>query len=246
MRRDTGPHASIDGPRPWPSRPPPAHGSPRAWACARPAAASRARATRSSSPCWRRAPTPSSPTVAVGLPIEPRLQVGVGWSRSARPPVGCSRARCRCGAPAAAWIGVGLLVGFAVWCGITLLWSVAPDRTWAEINRGVAYVLVARAGDRRRLERAACDRAPRRWLAVRRGRMRAVRARGKVMPGVSLFGIDFDNTGIVLAPARAAAVLERARRSSPCWRCRSRCAWRPTPRAGRASRRRGGARCTCC
>lgn len=39
--------------------------------------------------------------------------------------------------------GLGLLAAFAVWSGISLLWSVAPDQTWVELNRVVAYALVA-------------------------------------------------------------------------------------------------------
>lgn len=38
---------------------------------------------------------------------------------------------------------LGLLVGFAVWCGFTVLWSVAPDQTWIEFNRALGYALVA-------------------------------------------------------------------------------------------------------
>jgi tetratricopeptide (TPR) repeat protein len=38
--------------------------------------------------------------------------------------------------------GLGLLAAFAVWSGISLIWSVAPDQTWIELNRSVAYVLV--------------------------------------------------------------------------------------------------------
>jgi multisubunit Na+/H+ antiporter MnhC subunit len=44
-------------------------------------------------------------------------------------------------APAIVWAGVALLVGFAVWSGITLAWSVAPDQTWSECNRAITYVL---------------------------------------------------------------------------------------------------------
>lgn len=38
--------------------------------------------------------------------------------------------------------GLALLVGFAGWSGITVLWSVAPDQTWVELNRAIAYALV--------------------------------------------------------------------------------------------------------
>ncbi|MDX6668654.1 MAG: hypothetical protein QOK04_2034, partial [Solirubrobacteraceae bacterium] len=44
--------------------------------------------------------------------------------------------------PATAWTGLALLAAFTVWTGITLAWSVAPDRTWIELNRAIAYVLI--------------------------------------------------------------------------------------------------------
>src|SRR3954470_13592714 len=76
---------------------------------------------------------------AVGLPEEPRLQITVAF-------VGVGAAlgllltrTLALRAPAEAWIGAGLLAGVAVWCGVTLLCSVAPSRTWAHINRAVAY-----------------------------------------------------------------------------------------------------------
>ncbi len=49
-------------------------------------------------------------------------------------------------APTLAKAGVLLLLAFAVWCGLSLLWSVAPDRTWTQINRGLGYTLVAGLG----------------------------------------------------------------------------------------------------
>jgi hypothetical protein len=48
----------------------------------------------------------------------------------------------RFAAPRLAFAGVGLLTAFAVWSGVTLAWSVAPDQTWLELNRALLYVLV--------------------------------------------------------------------------------------------------------
>ncbi|PZS06856.1 MAG: hypothetical protein DLM64_15700 [Solirubrobacterales bacterium] len=48
----------------------------------------------------------------------------------------------RCSAPRLALAGAGLLAAFALWSGITVLWSVAPDHTWLELNRVLAYVVV--------------------------------------------------------------------------------------------------------
>jgi hypothetical protein len=45
-------------------------------------------------------------------------------------------------APAQAWAGLALLIGFAIWSGLSLLWSVSPDSTWAEANRALGYALV--------------------------------------------------------------------------------------------------------
>jgi hypothetical protein len=61
----------------------------------------------------------------------------------------------RASAPRLVWTAVGLLAAFALWSGVTLAWSVAPDQTWAECNRAVGYVLalllavVLGASDRR-------------------------------------------------------------------------------------------------
>jgi len=132
----------------------------------------------------------------VGLPIEARLQVGVALVAVGAATGWLFSRTLSLRAPAEAWIGVGLLAGFAVWCGITLLWSVAPDRTWAEINRSVAYVLVvvlaiaAGSSAARPIERLAAG-----WLCVAVACSLYALA-GKVMPGVSLLGIDFDHTGV--------------------------------------------------
>lgn len=45
-----------------------------------------------------------------------------------------------------AWAGVALLVAFACWSGVTLLWSVAPDETWMEVNRVITYAMVLALG----------------------------------------------------------------------------------------------------
>jgi len=133
---------------------------------------------------------------AVGLPEEPRLQIGilvvailaaVGWLFA-----GTLRLR----APRLAWVGVGLLGAFTAWCAVTLLWSVAPDRTWAHINRGVAYTLVVV------LAIAAASSAPRAigriaagWLLVAVACALYALA-GKVMPGAEILGVDFDHTAV--------------------------------------------------
>src|SRR3954471_7777696 len=133
---------------------------------------------------------------AASLPEEPRLQIGlaavallaaVAWLFS-----GTLRPR----APVIAWVGVGLLALFAVWCAITLLWSVAPDRTWAYVNRSIAYALVVV------LAIAAASSAPRviekvawGWLAVALATALYALA-GKVMPGAAILGVGFTHTDV--------------------------------------------------
>ncbi|UTI65131.1 O-antigen ligase family protein [Paraconexibacter antarcticus] len=106
------------------------------------------------------------------------------------------------GAPAAR-LGLVLLLAFAAWCGLSLLWSVTPDRTWTEINRALAYTLVAGLGlvagasAPRAIERVATG-----WLLL----ALAVALYGlgsKTIPGVNVPGIvNFDQTG-TLARLRA-------------------------------------------
>jgi hypothetical protein len=42
--------------------------------------------------------------------------------------------------------GVGLLAAFAVWSGLSVVWSLAPDQSWIEFNRVLTYVLVVCLG----------------------------------------------------------------------------------------------------
>src|SRR5512146_2686923 len=46
------------------------------------------------------------------------------------------------------------LAALAAWCGVTIVWSTLPDRSWEYANRGLVYVLFALLGlwlaDRRR------------------------------------------------------------------------------------------------
>src|SRR5437588_8502361 len=50
----------------------------------------------------------------------------------------------RLDAPAAVYLGS--LFGLAVWCGMTILWSISPDRTWSYTNRTVVYAAFAVVG----------------------------------------------------------------------------------------------------
>ena len=130
----------------------------------------------------------------VGLPEEPRLQIGVALVSIGAAIGWLSSRTLSLRASTEAWIGVGLLFGFAVWCGITLLWSVAPDDTWAQVNRGVAYTLVAvlaiavGSSAPKAIERVASG-----WLVV--ALVCALYALGgKLIPGVEVLGVSFDHT----------------------------------------------------
>jgi hypothetical protein len=133
---------------------------------------------------------------AVGLPEEPRLQIGVALVAIVAAAGWLYFGTLRMRAPAAVWVAVGLLAVFAVWCGVTLLWSVAPDRTWAYINRGVAYTLVvvlaiaAASSTPRVIERVAFG-----WLAVAVACALYALA-GKVMPGAEILGVGFNHTAV--------------------------------------------------
>ncbi|WP_372791894.1 O-antigen ligase family protein [Paraconexibacter sp.] len=93
-------------------------------------------------------------------------------------------------------VGVALLVAFALWSGLTFLWSVDPSGTWIELNRAVLYAVVAGvalvaaslAGEQ------AIERAAMGLLAV--GVLTALYAiGGKLIPGVSFFGLlNLDHT----------------------------------------------------
>ncbi|HZU59358.1 MAG TPA: hypothetical protein VE983_00230, partial [Solirubrobacteraceae bacterium] len=52
----------------------------------------------------------------------------------------------RLGASRLAWIGAAFLAAFACWSGLSLIWSVAPDQTWIEVNRVTTYVVVLLLG----------------------------------------------------------------------------------------------------
>jgi O-antigen ligase len=45
-----------------------------------------------------------------------------------------------------AWVALALLVAFVSWCGISILWSIEPDRSWDYFNRGLVYVAFALVG----------------------------------------------------------------------------------------------------
>ena len=43
-------------------------------------------------------------------------------------------------------VAFGLFAAFVAWCGLSVLWSIEPDRSWAYLNRGLVYVALAAIG----------------------------------------------------------------------------------------------------
>jgi hypothetical protein len=79
---------------------------------------------------------------AAGLTASARLQAAVALVAALAAGCWLWNGTLRLAAPRLAIAGVSLLTGFAVWSGITLGWSVAPDQTWLELNRALTYVVV--------------------------------------------------------------------------------------------------------
>jgi O-antigen ligase len=79
---------------------------------------------------------------AVSLPEETWLQAGIVVLAVAAAVAWLGPGALRPAASPWALLGLGLLVAFAVWTGASLLWSVAPDRTWQQLNRVLMYALV--------------------------------------------------------------------------------------------------------
>ena len=121
---------------------------------------------------------------AVGQPEEAWLQVAVALIAVAAAAAWLGAGRLRGGASGVAVAGVVLLAAYAAWAGISLAWSVTPDRTWAELNRALAYTLVvavallAASDTPRAIERVAMG-----WLAIALA-VAVYALGGKVLPGV--------------------------------------------------------------
>ncbi len=101
-------------------------------------------------------------------------------------------------APRLAWIGLGMLAAFALWSGLSLAWSVAPDRTLLAANRAMTYVIVAGLG----LAAAAWWRDAAQRLAIGylviAGFIALYAIGGKIAPGLHLDGLfDLDNASFL-------------------------------------------------
>ena len=128
-------------------------------------------------------------------PAEARVQVGLCVIGALAGVAWLWTGTIRVAARSAALAGMALLIAFAAWSAVTLLWSVAPNQTWLEFNRDLAYVIVlalafaAGASDRRSLQTIAHG-----YLLV----VLAVTAYGlgqKIVPGLHINGIfNFNQT----------------------------------------------------
>ncbi len=97
--------------------------------------------------------------------------------------------------PAAGW-GVALLVAFAGWAALSITWSIAPDESWLEANRALAYALVAGLGIvlGSSLPRAA-ERVGAGPAGHRHRDRRSTRSGGKLFPWLHVGGlIDLNHT----------------------------------------------------
>ena len=75
------------------------------------------------------------------LPSETAIiALGVATAGSADPRIGLLVAAAAAGA------FLGCLLGLAAWMGVSMLWSISPDRSWGSTNRTLVYAAFALAG----------------------------------------------------------------------------------------------------
>jgi hypothetical protein len=131
---------------------------------------------------------------AITLPNEARLQVGIAAVALFALAALLFAPRMRIATSAAGWAGLGVLALFAAWTGSSFAWSIAPDGTWAELNRALAYTLVVAlallvgSSAARALERAALG-----YLAIA-GAVALYALGGKAAPGLHVGALDLNHT----------------------------------------------------
>jgi hypothetical protein len=131
---------------------------------------------------------------AIALPMEARLQVGIATVALLALGALLFGRGMRVSAPASGWLGFTLVILFTAFTGLSFAWSIAPDGTWSELNRAIAYVLVTAialvvgSSLARPLERMALG-----FLAI--ASVVALYAlAGKAIPGVHVGPVDFNHT----------------------------------------------------
>lgn len=76
---------------------------------------------------------------ALPAPIEARVELALAALAAVAGGAWLWTGTLRVSARALTLGGAGLLVAFAAWSGVTVLWSVSPDQTWIELNRALTY-----------------------------------------------------------------------------------------------------------
>ena len=131
---------------------------------------------------------------AIEVPAESRLEIAVAILGLVCV-AGLCAGRLRAGEAPFAWRGVALLAAFAIWSGLSIGWSLAPDQSWLSANAAAAYAAVAAiavvaAASTRDAARGAALGITLVGLAV------ALYAlAGKLVPGIDVGPIDLDPGG---------------------------------------------------
>ncbi|MHB8689860.1 MAG: O-antigen ligase family protein [Solirubrobacteraceae bacterium] len=135
---------------------------------------------------------------ATAQPAEPRLQVATAAVAAIAVGIWVWSGGLRLRISRAGWVGIALLGAFALWSGVSLAWSVSPDRTWTELNRYVMYTVVLLLA---MLAGSSASRAAERlqsgYLAI--ALLITAYALGqKFLPGLHVGGVfDLNQTGAV-------------------------------------------------
>lgn len=79
---------------------------------------------------------------AIGVAAQARVQTAVSVMAVAAAVAWIWSGALRFSARPTAVAGLLSLAAFALWSGASVLWSIAPDQTWLELNRALTYVLV--------------------------------------------------------------------------------------------------------
>jgi hypothetical protein len=131
---------------------------------------------------------------AIELPMEARLEVGVAALSLLSLAALLFGRGMRISASMTGWAGLALLTLLAIWTGLSIAWSIAPDNTWTELNRVLAYTLITATALAigSSLPRAA-ERTAQGYLLI--AAVVALYALGgKAIPAAHIPGIDLNHT----------------------------------------------------
>jgi hypothetical protein len=133
---------------------------------------------------------------AVGAGDEERLQLAICAVAVVAATAATWNGRLALAASRAGWTGLGLLIAFAFWSGLTVLWSVAPDQTWIECNRVITYVIVLALAIALGSSHPQAPRVLAGGLALVALLVTAYALGQKLLPGVRVGGVlNLDRTG---------------------------------------------------